>query len=186
MREGAFRSLATPPRPLRYRRIPGGYAWVPDGYHVGGDDEGVLTMIRKIDSFGTMLKHWLLDSYVEWPRDLGMDHFETRIWCAIHRHLYISQLSLLFCSRVHQRLREKNSGESVPDSRAGSPSRLRLGHRTSFTSASTSDNIPTGRRTDRLLSTSQSSSPDLSYKTNPSTLARTGHRSRSIELVGTG
>ena len=40
-------------------------------------------------------------------RDMGMDHFETRSWPAIHRHFYISQLSLLFCSRIHQRLREK-------------------------------------------------------------------------------
>lgn len=56
-----------------------------------------------------------------------MDHFETRSWRGIHRHLYISQLSLLFCGRVHHRLREKNAGDFVSDSGAGSPSRLRLG-----------------------------------------------------------
>ena len=30
-------------------------------------------------------------------RELGMDQFEVRNWQAIHRHLYISQLSYLFC-----------------------------------------------------------------------------------------
>jgi len=144
---------------------------------------------------GVSLEWMLWVAFSRWPiercfelakRDLGMDHFETRSWCAIHRHLYISQLSLLFCGCVHQRLREKNSGESVPDSRAGSPGRLRLDHRTSVASPAPTDHIPTGRQTDRLLSTSQSSSPNLSYKTNPSTPARTGHRRRSIELVCTG
>ena len=35
--------------------------------------------------------------------------FEMRSWRGIHRRLYVSQLSLLFCARVHQRLREKTT-----------------------------------------------------------------------------
>ncbi len=34
-------------------------------------------------------------------RELGMDHFEVRAWLGIHRHFYISQLSYLFCARLH-------------------------------------------------------------------------------------
>ena len=148
-----------------------------------------------VKSGGVSLEWMLWVAFSRWPiercfelakRNLGMDHFETRSWCAIHRHLYISQLSLLFCSSVHCRLREKNSGDSVPDDRAGSPSRLRLGHRTSFTAAGTSDNIPTNRRADCLLSGTQSAVPYLSYETNASTPARHRHRSRSIDLVYTG
>lgn len=144
---------------------------------------------------GVTLEWMLWVAFSRWPiercfelakRDLGMDHFETRSWCAIHRHLYVSQLSHLFCGRVHQRLREKNSGQSVPDSRAGSPSRLCLGRRTGFAAAGPTGNIPTGGRADCLLSATQSSSPYLSYQTHPSTPARIGHRSRSIELVCTG
>jgi len=145
---------------------------------------------------GCVSLEWMLwVGFSRWPiercfelakRDLGMDHFETRSWCAIHRHLYISQLSLLFCVRVHHRLREKNSGESVPDSRAGSPSRMCMGRRTGFAVASTRGNISTGGPADCLLSGTQSSSPQESYEAHPSTPARIGHRSRSIELVCTG
>lgn len=65
---------------------------------------------------GVSLEWMLWVAFSRWPvercfelgkRDMGMDHFETRSWQAIHRHFYITQLSLLFCARVHQRLREK-------------------------------------------------------------------------------
>jgi len=145
---------------------------------------------------GCATLEWMLwVAFSRWPiercfdlakRDMGMDHFETRSWQAIHRHLYITQLSLLFCARVHQRLREKNSGEPVPDSRAGSPSRMCMGHRTGFAAAGARGNIPTGGRADCLLSGSKSSSPQEPYETHPSAPARIGHRSRSIELICTG
>jgi SRSO17 transposase len=144
---------------------------------------------------GVSLEWMLWVAFSRWPlercvelakRNLGMDHFETRSWRGIHRHLYISQLSLLFCVCVHHRLREKNGGGFVPDSGAGSPSRLRLGGRTIFTAADTSDNISTDSQADRILSRTQSTSPHLSYETNPSTPARNRHRSRSIELMYTG
>jgi SRSO17 transposase len=144
---------------------------------------------------GVSLEWMLWVAFSRWPiercfelakRNLGMDHFETRSWRGIHRHLYISQLSLLFCGCVHQRLREKNGGGFVPDSGAGSPSRLRLGGRTIFTATGTSDNISTDSQTDCLLSETKSTSPPLSYETNTSSPARNRHRSRSIELMYTG
>ena len=57
---------------------------------------------------------WLLwVAFCRWPvehcfkqakDELGMSDFEVRSWPAIHRHLYITQLSHLFCARMHQRL----------------------------------------------------------------------------------
>jgi hypothetical protein len=35
---------------------------------------------------------------------LGLDHFECRGWRCIHRHLYVTLLSGLFCARVRQKL----------------------------------------------------------------------------------
>jgi hypothetical protein len=52
--------------------------------------------------------------------ELGLDHFEVRGWRSIHRHMYVTQLSHLFCSRQRQALREKNGGARRTDRRAGS------------------------------------------------------------------
>ncbi|MGH6692406.1 MAG: IS701 family transposase, partial [Gammaproteobacteria bacterium] len=55
--------------------------------------------------------------------ELGMDHFEVRGWRSIHRHLYVTQLSHLFCARMRRSLREKKGrarrgGASGVDRRA--------------------------------------------------------------------
>ena len=50
----------------------------------------------------------------EVKEELGWDHFECRGWRCIHRHLYVTILSALFCARVRQRLSSSNrvtSGE---------------------------------------------------------------------------
>lgn len=70
---------------------------------------------------------WLLwVGFSRWPiercfeqakNELGMDHFEVRGWRSIHRHLYITQLSHLFCARVHQKHREKNDHHILLDGR---------------------------------------------------------------------
>jgi len=62
---------------------------------------------------------WLLwVAFSRWPiercfevakGELGMDHFEMRSWRGIHRHWYLTQVSQLFCARVHQELREKKT-----------------------------------------------------------------------------
>jgi SRSO17 transposase len=52
---------------------------------------------------------WPIERVFQQAKDeLGMDHCEMRGWRAIHRHLYVTQLSHLFCARERQRLREKN------------------------------------------------------------------------------
>ncbi len=40
----------------------------------------------------------------EAKEELGWDHFECRGWRCIHRHLYVTILSGLFCARVRQKL----------------------------------------------------------------------------------
>ena len=40
----------------------------------------------------------------EAKEELGWDHFECRGWQGVHRHLYVSILSQLFCARVRHRL----------------------------------------------------------------------------------
>jgi SRSO17 transposase len=65
-------------------------------------------------------RHPIEDCFREGKDELGMDHFEVRGWRAIHRHLFISQLSHLFCSRVQQELQtEKKSEQRIPHGRDG-------------------------------------------------------------------
>jgi SRSO17 transposase len=43
------------------------------------------------------------DCFREAKEELGMDHFECRMWHCIHRHLYLVILSHLFCARVREK-----------------------------------------------------------------------------------
>ena len=48
---------------------------------------------------------WQIETcFRESKEELGWDHFECRGWQCIHRHLYVTILSQLFCARVRQRL----------------------------------------------------------------------------------
>lgn len=44
------------------------------------------------------------DCFREAKEELGFDHFECRGWRSIHRHLFVTILSQLFCARVRQKL----------------------------------------------------------------------------------
>lgn len=44
------------------------------------------------------------DCFREAKEELGLDHFECRGWRCIHRHLYVTILSQLFCARVRQQM----------------------------------------------------------------------------------
>ena len=44
------------------------------------------------------------DCFREAQEELGFDHFECRSWKSIHRHLYVTLLSPLFCARTRQQL----------------------------------------------------------------------------------
>lgn len=48
---------------------------------------------------------WQVEAcFREVKEELGWDHFECRGWRCIHRHLYVTILSGLFCARVRQQL----------------------------------------------------------------------------------
>ena len=77
---------------------------------VPGRDRWTLRKILRV-AFG----RWPIeDCFRETKEELGLDHFECRGWRCIHRHLYVTILSQLFCARVRQQLSPKDdvlSGE---------------------------------------------------------------------------
>lgn len=116
-------------------------------------------------------------------RDLGMDHFEMRSWLGIHRHLYVSQLSLLFCARVHQDLREKNDRHVLPDRRTGASGRQRLAPGPELPGTMSSCRLPQSGCSDCLLPASQPSVPQGQPQGDPAPAAPTGHHTRLSEIV---
>lgn len=67
---------------------------------VPGRDGWTLREILRV-AFG----RWPIeDCFREAKEDLGLDHFECRGWRCIHRHLFLTILSQLFCARVRQQL----------------------------------------------------------------------------------
>ena len=52
------------------------------------------------------------DCFREAKEELGLDHYECRGWQCIHRHLYVTILSGLFCARVRQQLSPSDDVES--------------------------------------------------------------------------
>jgi SRSO17 transposase len=116
-------------------------------------------------------------------RDLGMDHFEMRCWLGIHRHLYISQLSLLFCAREHQRLREKNDGLGLPDRRAGAGGRQRLPGRPELPAPVSDGGLPERGPADPLLPTPQPAVPQGGPPQDPAAAPSTGHQTRLAEIL---
>jgi SRSO17 transposase len=67
---------------------------------VPGRDGWTLRQILRV-AFG----RWPIeDCFREAKEELGLDHFECRGWRCIHRHLFVTILSQLFCARVRQQL----------------------------------------------------------------------------------
>ena len=118
-------------------------------------------------------------------RELGMDHFEVRNWKAIHRHLYISQLSQLFCARVHQSLREKNAGHVVSDRRTGMRSRQYLPDGPEPAALDAQVPLSANQPTDRLLSASQPTGPTWSSQKDAPLPACLGYQSQSTAVLCT-
>jgi len=71
---------------------------------VPGRDAWSLRKILRV-AFG----RWAVeDCFREAKEELGLDHFECRGWRCIHRHLYVTILSQLFCAQVRQKLSPSN------------------------------------------------------------------------------
>jgi SRSO17 transposase len=75
---------------------------------VPGRDGWSLRKILRV-AFG----RWPIeDCFREAKEELGLDHYECRGWQCIHRHLYVTILTGLFCARVRQRLSPSDEVES--------------------------------------------------------------------------
>jgi SRSO17 transposase len=118
--------------------------------------------------------------------ELGMDHFEVRGWRSIHRHMYVTQLSHLFCSRMRQMLREKN--DRTCGTHRGASSRRRFGLRGGAVpaQAGTVDSLPAGVGSDRVLPVAQSIGTGESSKESARGAGRKRYQDRRIALVPTG
>ena len=142
---------------------------------------------------GAITLEWLLwVAFSRWPiercfelgkRDLGFDHFEVRSWPAIHRHFYISQLSQLFCSRVHQQLREKKDKRFVFDGGTGLPGRLGLDYRSMVPSLESFGLLSKSGRDYNVPSISQPASSKISPKKGAGPIAKIGCQNSLFEFV---
>jgi len=124
-----------------------------------------------VGSGGVALEWLLWVVFSRWPiercfqvakTELGMDHFEVRSWRGIHRHFYISQLSQLFCARVHQRLREKNDRQRVSDGGTGTNGGFGLGPSPVQALRRPGRHLPGSSRYHRLSPTAQLAGQDIS------------------------
>ncbi len=135
----------------------------------------------------TAFSRWPIERCFELAKDeIGMDHFEVRSWRGIHRHLYISQLSQLFCCRVHQDLREKNCGQFLSDCRTGSLCGIRMGGRSGFSTIDSETSVWSGRRDNSIPSETQSAGQRTSCPAKASAIESFGYRSRETTLLYSG
>jgi SRSO17 transposase len=118
--------------------------------------------------------------------ELGMDHFEVRGWRSIHRHMYVTQLSHLFCSRMRQALREKNGAVRRTHRRAGSRRRFRLRGGPVPAHAGAADSLSTGLGPDRILPVAQSAGPGEPSEENTRDAGRKRYQDPGLALVPTG
>jgi SRSO17 transposase len=150
---------------------------------------------RAAGSPGVLLEDLMRVAFSRWPieqcfeqakNELGLDHFEVRSWEAIHRHLYVTQLSHLFCARVHQRLRETNDREPLPDRRAGPRGGVRLGRGPRLVRPGPTPEVSQSGRADCILPTPQPASPTVSYENHPTTPSQSRNQDCSVEILCDG
>jgi len=139
------------------------------------------------DLLRTAFSRWSIERCFELAKnEIGMDHFEVRSWRGIHRHLYISQLSQLFCSRVHQDLREKNSERFVPDSRTGSLCGVGVGSNSKLSPVGSERSLLSSFQIDPIPSKTQSTCKRTSCTAQTPEVARLGYPTREYTLLFSG
>jgi SRSO17 transposase len=145
----------------------------------------------------TVTLEWLLwVAFSRWPiercfevakSELGMDHFEMRSWRGIHRHFYLTQVSQLFCARVHQQLREKKrSGEPLPDSGASPHGGLCLGASAGVSVVCQNRHLRTGGGAYPLLPAEKSTGAHLPLEENLAKAQRSWDRCSQTEVLYPG
>ncbi len=153
---------------------------------------------RLVGAGDASLKWMVWVAFARWPieecfkrakNELGMDHFEVRGWRSIHRHLYITQLSHLFCSREHQRLRKKKDRDTVSHRRAGSRRGLCVVRGSYAATGGAPPEVSGDRRANRVLPEAQPAStavPPEGDQATPTSAGRQVERNtevRTPELV---
>lgn len=161
--------------------------------HVMEPDEVKFFISNRLPkSRGRSLTWMLWVAFSRWPiehifrqakSELGMHHFEVRGWRSIHRHLYITQLSHLYCSRQHQRLREKNDRDRVPDRGAGSPGGLCLVRGPLPPPPRPPQTVRGGRPADRLLPATQPGSAPVPHQDDAASPPRPGDPAQRPALM---
>jgi SRSO17 transposase len=149
---------------------------------------------RLVNAGDVSLKWMMWVAFARWPieecfkrakNELGMDHFEVRSWRSIHRHLYITQLSHLFCSREHQRLRKKNDRDRVSHGRAGARRGLRMVRGSIPPAWGAPHEVPGRRRTNRLPPAPQPAGAEVAREDDTTTPSQTGGQARPTPVVQT-
>lgn len=118
--------------------------------------------------------------------ELGMDHFEVRGWRSIHRHMYVTQLSHLFCSRIRRSLREKNGPARRVDGRAGPRRGLDLGGGSVLAASVSLDSVSTEIEADHIHPRTQSPRPRGPSKENARITGEPRPQHRRFALVHAG
>lgn len=118
--------------------------------------------------------------------ELGLDHFEVRGWRSIHRHLYVTQLSHLFCSRMRQALREKNGRTHGAHRRAGPRCRFGLRNGAEPAQAAAVDSLSPRFAPNRLPPVAQPIGPGESSEENTRHADGKRCQNRGAALVSTG
>lgn len=118
--------------------------------------------------------------------ELGMDHFEVRGWRSIHRHLYVTQLSHLFCSNVRRSLREKKTRIRRIERRAGPLRGLGLGGGPVLAVPVSLDPVSAGVELDRVYPGTQPPIPRGSSKEDARLTEGPGHQHRRPALMHAG
>lgn len=147
-----------------------------------GSDIEKLTWLLHVAFSGFPIEHCFRQAKDE----LGMDHFEVRGWRSIHRHMYVTQLSHLFCSRMRQALREKNG--RTRGTHGGTGSRRRFGVRGGavLAQAGPANSLRSGVGSDRLPPAAKPISAGEPSKENARGARRKRHQNRRAALVPTG
>jgi SRSO17 transposase len=149
-----------------------------------------------IDGPTVTLEGLLWVAFSRWPiercfeiakSELGMDHFEMRSWRGIHRHLYLTQVSQLFCARVHRHLREKKRPHvPVPDGRTGSLGGVCLGASPSVSARGPDRRVRAGGRTYPVLSAEKSTGTPLPLENHPAKTQNAWDRYSQTQVLYTG
>jgi len=175
--------------------LPGGTHYLVFARNVLNRKEMKYFVSNMIPCNNGITLEWLLwVGFSRWPiekcfrqskDELGMDHFETRSWDGIHRHLYVSNLSLLFCAHLHQHLREKNTEKSLSDRGNGTLRSFNMGVSSKPATLGTFNALSRCRENNLLPPRPQPTGQSVAHEANSEATSKNWYRSRQVTLLYT-